>query len=160
MDYLKKIRELKKEKGLSNEDIAELADVPETTVSKIISGATQDPRFESVTKIIIALGGSVDQILGLVPEEPEPPIPSRVEAVVSNYADLLKSKDDLLVEKEKRIEAQQERISHLQDAIANLRREKTRILFFIGGFTLIVLLAFVTILMVDVTNGNFGYFRY
>lgn len=159
MDYLKKIRELKKEKGLSNEDIAEIADVPETTVAKIMSGTTQDPRFETITRIIIALGGSVDQILGLVPENLEP-LPTRVENVVSNYADLLKSKDDLLAEKEKRIEAQQERIAHLQDAIANLRREKTRILFFIGGFTLIVLLAFVTILLVDVTNGNFGYFRY
>lgn len=159
MDYLNKLRELKKEKGLTNEDIAELADVPENTVARIMSGGTQNPQFETVVRIAIALGGSVDQILGLAPETPEP-LPTRVENVVSNYADLLKSKDDLLTEKEKRIEAQQERIAHLQDAIANLRREKTRILFFIGGFTLIVLLAFVTILMVDVTNGNFGYFRY
>lgn len=58
MDYLKKLRELKKEKGLTNEDIAELADVPENTVAKIMSGTTQDPRFESVARIIIALGGS------------------------------------------------------------------------------------------------------
>lgn len=148
MDYLKKLRELKKEKGLTNEDIAELADVPENTVAKIMNGTTQDPRFESVARIIIALGGSVDQILGLAKEDPDP-IPSRVENVVSNYADLLKEKDIRLAEKDKTIETYKE-------AVKNLRKEKSHILCFIGGFVALVIL----ILLFDLLNGNIGYFRY
>lgn len=148
MDYLKKLRELKKEKGLTNEDIAELADVPENTVAKIMSGTTQDPRFESVARIIIALGGSVDQILGLAKEDPDP-IPSRVENVVSNYADLLKEKDIRLAEKDKTIETYKE-------AVKNLRKEKSHILCFIGVFVALIIL----ILLFDLLNGNIGYFRY
>ena len=158
MDYLKKIRELKKEKGLSNEEISEIADVPETTVSKIMSGATQDPRFESVAKIIIALGGSVDQILGIAPENPEP-VPTRVDSVVSNYIDILKAKDDLIAEKEKRIEVQDKRINSLDKAVHNLRKEKSRILFFFAGFMLLVLV-FLIYLIIDMSNGGFGMFRY
>lgn len=158
MDYLKKIRELKKEKDLSNEDIAEIADVPETTVAKIMSGQTQDPRFESVAKIIIALGGSVDQILGIAPENPEP-LPTRVDSVVSNYIDILKAKDDLIAEKEKRIEVQDKRINSLDNAVQNLRKEKSRILFFFAGFMFLII-AFFIYLIIDISNGGFGYFRY
>lgn len=158
MDYLKKIRELKKEKGLSNEDIAEIADVPETTIAKIMSGTTQDPRFETITRIIIALGGSVDQILGIAPENPEP-LPTRVDSVVSNYIDILKAKDDLIAEKEKRIEVQDKRINSLDKAVHNLRKEKSRILFFFAGFIFLVLV-FLIYLIIDISNGGFGMFRY
>lgn len=158
MDYLKKIRELKKEKGLSNEDIAEIADVPETTIAKIMSGTTQDPRFETITRIIIALGGSVDQILGIAPENPEP-LPTRVDSVVSNYIDILKAKDDLIAEKEKRIEVQDKRINSLDKAVQNLRKEKSRILFIFAGFMFLII-AFFIYLIIDMSNGGFGMFRY
>ncbi len=151
MDYLKRIRELKKEKDLTNEEIAEIADVPENTVAKIMSGQTQDPRFESVARIIIALGGSVDQVLGLAPENPEP-TPTRVDAVVSNYAELLKTKEELIAEKEKRINS-------LERAVQNLRREKSRILFFFAGFMFLIIMFFIYII-IDLSNGGFGMIRY
>lgn len=148
MDYLKRIREIKEERGLTNEEIAELADLPTTTVARILSGATQDPRFESVAKIAIALDGSLDRILGLV-EEKDEQAPSCVESVMTSYAELLKEKNKLIDEKDSRIKALQEDKKRNNRTIAKL-------MIFIGVFVAVILF----ILLYDMLNGHMGYIRY
>ena len=148
MDYLKKLRELKKGKGLTNEEIAEIADVPENTVAKIMSGATQDPRFESVARIIIALGGSIDQLLGISDDKDEQ-MPSRVESVMNSYADLLKGKDEVIAEKN-------ERIKELQEDKKRNHRTMAKLMIFIAVFVGVVL----AIMLYDMLNGHMGYIRY
>lgn len=148
MDYLQKLRELKKEKALTNEEIAELADIPENTVARILSGGTQNPQFENVVRIVIALGGSVDQLLGIADKNDEP-MPSRVESVMTSYAELLKEKDKLLEEKNERIRA-------LQEDKKRHYRTMTKLMIFIGAFVGVILF----ILLYDMLNGHMGYIRY
>lgn len=148
MDYLQKLRELKKEKELTNEEIAELADIPENTVARILSGGTQNPQFENVVRIVIALGGSVDQILGIADKNDEP-MPSRVESVMTSYAELLKEKDKLLEEKNERIRA-------LQADKKRHNRNMAALMIFIGVFVGVILF----ILLYDMLNGHMGYIRY
>jgi len=45
---LEEMKEIKKEKGLTNEQIAEWSDLPVSTVAKIFSGETKHPRFETM----------------------------------------------------------------------------------------------------------------
>lgn len=45
------LKRMKKEAGLTNSDIAELSGIPASTVNKIFSGATKDPRYATLLAI-------------------------------------------------------------------------------------------------------------
>lgn len=55
---------LKNAGEFSYEDIANLSGIPHQTVRNIYTGKTPDPRFGTVAKIIIALGGDLNEIIG------------------------------------------------------------------------------------------------
>ena len=63
-----KVREyliaLKNSGNFSYEDIANLSGTPLQTVKNIFTGKTPDPRFATVAKIIISLGGDLNEIIG------------------------------------------------------------------------------------------------
>jgi predicted transcriptional regulator len=53
---------LKTKGNFTYEAISNLSGIPEPTVRNIFSGKTEDPRFETVSSIITAMGGSLDEI--------------------------------------------------------------------------------------------------
>lgn len=53
---------LKNKGNFTVESISNLSGVPEATVKNIFSGKTEDPRFETVSAIVIAMGGFLDAI--------------------------------------------------------------------------------------------------
>lgn len=53
------IKEVKKQKNLTNEELSKLSGVPIGTLNKILSGHTPDPQFETVKAICRALGISL-----------------------------------------------------------------------------------------------------
>lgn len=59
---LEKINELKKAKGLTNEDLSRLSGVPKSTLDKITSGLTTNPSLETVKSIMYALGKTLDDL--------------------------------------------------------------------------------------------------
>ena len=63
-----KVREyliaLKETGKFSYEDVANLSGIPVQTVRNIYTGKTPDPRFATVGKIIISLGGDLNEIIG------------------------------------------------------------------------------------------------
>lgn len=59
----KNIRKLRKEKGLSQDDLARKANIPFTTLTKIETGVIKKPSVFTVERIGNALGVSVDQLL-------------------------------------------------------------------------------------------------
>ena len=58
-EYLKY---LKTNGGFSWHDLSERSGLPEVTIRKIFSGETADPRFETVVRLVSAMGGSLDKI--------------------------------------------------------------------------------------------------
>ena len=56
--------ELKNTGNFSYEDIANLSGIPLQTVRNIYTGKTPDPRFGTVAKIIISMGGDLNEIVG------------------------------------------------------------------------------------------------
>jgi transcriptional regulator with XRE-family HTH domain len=59
----KNIKEQRRKKGLSQDKLSKLAGITLHTITKIESGATLDPRVETVKRIADALGCSVDNLL-------------------------------------------------------------------------------------------------
>ena len=148
MGYLNYLRELKQTRNLSSAEIAELSKIPAATVSRILSGTTPNPTFETISAIAIALGGSLDEMTGLRSKD-ETPIKPQVEQTIGAYADMLSEKDARLQEKE-------EIIKVLKDDIRVERKEK----YVLSAVLLGIIGMIVVFLVVDITNGHFGYFRY
>lgn len=86
---------LKNTGNFSYEDIANLSGIPLQTVRNIYTGKTPDPRFATVAKIIISLGGDLNEIIGYEKKK-EIEVNSTVslkETYEMRIADLIKSYD-------------------------------------------------------------------
>ena len=59
----KNIARLRKQKGLSQEKLARLADVANNTIIKMESGENDNPTLETLRKIAKAFGISVDELI-------------------------------------------------------------------------------------------------
>lgn len=89
---------LKNAGGFSYEDIANLSGIPLQTVRNIYTGKTPDPRIATVAKIIISLGGDLNEIIG-GEKKKEIEVNSMVslkETYEMRIADLIKSYEDRL----------------------------------------------------------------
>ncbi|MDP3041128.1 MAG: helix-turn-helix transcriptional regulator [Candidatus Omnitrophota bacterium] len=58
---IKKLRKLKK---LSQDKLARLADIPYNTLIKVESGRSNNPTFETLSKLADALKVSIDELAG------------------------------------------------------------------------------------------------
>ena len=57
------IRRLRKNKGLSQEKLARLADISNNTLIKIEQGIAKEPTITTVSKLASALGVSIDELV-------------------------------------------------------------------------------------------------
>lgn len=61
--FAKRIRELRRRKGLSQEKLARLANISFITVVKIESGDSKHPTIQTMAGIAKALGISLDELI-------------------------------------------------------------------------------------------------
>ena len=61
--WLDNLKELKKAKGMTSKQIADVTKIPESTIKHIFAGETEDPYVSTIHRIVITLGGSLDHIL-------------------------------------------------------------------------------------------------
>ena len=59
----KKLKDLKEKSKMSNHEISELSGVPESTINRIFSGHTDNPSFQTICDIVLALDGSLDDFV-------------------------------------------------------------------------------------------------
>ena len=59
----KNIKKYRAKLGISQDKLSKLAGITLHTITKIESGATPDPRIETVKKIADALGVSIDNLM-------------------------------------------------------------------------------------------------
>lgn len=141
MPYVEKLKMIKEEKGLTNAEISTLSNIPLPTIIRVFNGQTLNPTFETIAQIAIALGTSLDEIIGLKQPDASPVLPA-VEDTLNSYIELLKEKDD--------------RIKELKEDKAVIRNEKYKLVGMLVGIITAILILFA----VDIFNGHFGYFRY
>ena len=90
------ISTLLKTGNFSYEDAANLSGTPAQTIRNIVTGKTPDPKFGTVAKIIISLGGDLNDIVG-GEKKREIEVNSMVsmkETYEMRIADLIKSYED------------------------------------------------------------------
>ena len=56
------LKKLKDESKLTTKQIPEKSGIPESTISRILSGQTDNPSFDSIYAIVKAMGGSLDSV--------------------------------------------------------------------------------------------------
>ena len=91
--WLENLKELKKAKGLTTKQIADATKIPESTLKRIFSGETDDPYVSTVHRIVVALGGSLDQILA----DTNAVLATQSLAQVKESADVAEAERDLLL---------------------------------------------------------------
>ena len=155
MPYIERINQIKKERDLSNQDLATMTGIPVSTVTKMLNGSTYDPPFSNYVKFAHALGFSLDDLAGL-----SRPIENKVEILTENtieaYTRLIAEKDAHIAEKEERIQEHEKAVTVLRDQIVKERKICRRVATFAAVLIAIILLA----LVFDIVNGHLGYIRY
>ena len=118
-------------------EISNITGLPESTIRKIFSGETADPRFETVQRLVSAMGGSLDEISER--KKGEEPETNAVMAVKEVY--------EARIQDIKASEA---------EYVASLKRDK-RVLTILSCVLGAMLLA---MLLVDLFIGSVGWVRY
>ncbi|MBR4949947.1 MAG: hypothetical protein IKZ25_04135 [Clostridia bacterium] len=146
---------LKTQGNFTFETISNLSGIPEATVKNIFSGKTEDPRFETVSAIVKAMGGSLDAIYSATKKEDV-----EGNSIISLKDSYEQRINDLKEYYEKRLEDTiahyEERLSDKRDHIATIMLDKKwfRIATCICAFALVVLF------IVEILTPGMGWVRY
>lgn len=148
-------RKRKDELHLTNQDVADRADISVSTVNNYFSSASKAPSVYTVGPICSALGVSLDQYFGIKAIE-EPADQSAqlahiaaLEQKCHDYKRELDHKNEIISLKDEAIKAAQEQVAH--------RRPIIRGLIIVLGILSIAFLAY--ILHFDLTNPEYGIFK-
>ena len=68
MDYIERIKKIKSERKITNEQLSELTGIPLGTLSKILAGISDSPKLVNIVAIADALGCTLDYIVSGVTE--------------------------------------------------------------------------------------------
>ncbi len=63
MDYIKRIKEIKSERKMTNDELAEKTGIPGGTLSKILAGISESPKLSNFVAICEALNCSLDYVM-------------------------------------------------------------------------------------------------
>lgn len=117
------LNELKNKVKISCAEWSKLSNVPEATIRKILSGETDDPRLETVARLVVSAGGSMDDLVGIKKEE-------KIEA---NAMLTLK-------------EAYESRIADIKEHMNSLKQDKK--IFLIAAAALLGVVAALTVALI------------
>ena len=121
MKWLSNLKELKAEKQMSTKQIAELSNLPEKTIARILSGHTASPYLDTLDRIATALGVSLTEIVAdttaVVADTTLPVLQEKLDIAKAENEELaaanavLKAENEIL---QKQVDAQAAKIDLLQ----------------------------------------------
>ena len=86
------LKRMKEERKLTTKQISELSGIPESTISRILSGQTDNPSFDTICALVRAMGGSLDEFTG-IPSSADAP---ESLALVDLYEKMIDEKNRLI----------------------------------------------------------------
>lgn len=90
LDYL---LTLKDKSGLTNEQIAKISGVPESTVTRIFNRRTDNPYFQTIVDIVKALDGSIDEMEEIETKEEVKVSTESESKLIQLYREIIQNKD-------------------------------------------------------------------
>ena len=67
-DYIERIKQIKNEKKITNDELARLSGIPLGTLSKLLAGLSDSVKLSNMIAICDALGCSLDYVVSGIPE--------------------------------------------------------------------------------------------
>ena len=131
-----KLKALKMSKNLTIQEISEKSGVPSSTVSRIFSGQTDNPSFQNICDIVIAMGGSLDELAGIKNTE------STYHTNADTHAILMQMCRERIEDKEREI------------------KKWTRIIRILSIAFISLVIIIIALLIYDVASPGMGYIRY
>ena len=61
---------LKEKRKLTTQQLSDLSGVPVGTINRILSGQTDNPSFQTVCDLVMAMDGSLDELVGIQEGDP------------------------------------------------------------------------------------------
>ena len=107
--WLEKLKELKKAKGMTTKQLADVTKIPESTLKHIFSGDTDNPYVDTLRRIAIALDSSLDEIFA------ETKVVVATEAVNVTELEMLRAK---VASQETEILLLKEQLRHKNEMLA------------------------------------------
>lgn len=90
-----RLKELKDQRKLTNQQLSDLSGVPVGTINRIMAGQTDNPSFQTVCDMVMAMGGSLDELAGIqTPGGGEPSLPG--EDLIRLYERTIEGKEKWL----------------------------------------------------------------
>ena len=83
---------LKEKRKLTNQQLSDLSGVPVGTINRILSGQTDNPSFQTVCDMVMAMGGSLDELAGIQAEKKA----RASQEILSLYEAMIESKNKWL----------------------------------------------------------------
>ena len=91
------LKELKDKRKLTNQQLADLSGVPLGPINRILSGQTDNPSFQTVCDIVMAMDGSLDELVGISePEQSSPRAKGPGREIIELYQTIISGKDKWL----------------------------------------------------------------
>lgn len=126
MPYGEKLRQIKKEKKLTNVEIHKICSVPLPTVTRVFDEESQGGNFETYVSLARGLGFSLDELAGL--KQPnEQPLASPIIETFNSYSEILKEKDERIRELKEANEKMAKTIEISEKEKSEIRTEKRKI---------------------------------
>ena len=85
---------LKEKRKLTTQQLSDLSGVPVGTINRILSGQTDNPSFQTVCDLVMAMDGSLDELVGI--QEETPPAEKKAQAsqeILRLYEEMISSKN-------------------------------------------------------------------
>lgn len=146
---------LKNKGNFTYETISNLSGISEATVRNILSGKTEDPRFETISALVNSMGGSLDAIYNATKKEDVEAnaVITIKETYEQRIADLKEHYEHRLAEKEKHHERL---LLEAEKHIETIKLDKRW--FRIAAVVSVIIFALLCI--AELLNPNLGWFRY
>lgn len=98
MDWLIRLKEMKRKSGLTTKQIAEGSKIPEPTLEKLFSGATKEPKLPTMQQLVHFLGYTLDDLAPKNPSLVVPEVNAKWQKIHSNFEKLNDAGQDRLAE--------------------------------------------------------------
>ena len=91
------LKQLKEKRKLTNQQLSDLSGVPIGTVNRILSGQTDNPSFQSVCDMVMALDGSLDELVGIKEEASPSDKKSSNKEIIQLYEGIIADKEKWMI---------------------------------------------------------------
>ena len=84
---------LKERRHLTNQQLSDLSGGPIGTVNRILSGQTDNPSFQAVCDMVMAMDGSLDELVGIKEEASTAEKKSASKEIIQLYEGIIADKE-------------------------------------------------------------------